>query len=249
MKENIKQIVACGAISMAVLVYGNACGLDGGTGSGATSLIDHGTHNPGTEIDISSLLGNSNPLLEGELNANVRYLDLVCTGRCKTGNAGSLELEIEAESKVPEMIKMENGKVVFTNPDSMCTIKMPVEQRTAKVKIHLEQVASKFLEGGCHYLLVKNKDAELAQLRLSSNEQEAGEIITMSGTDEVKLFPRINKTNGGVYDPVVAGEPVSNYDNDAGWGAGTLAQAAELNNGVVDFGAVYRVMIKIENEN
>lgn len=195
-------------------------------------------------IGAAALTGSGVYSLEGggtiaEAKTHERYLELACVGRGILRSSRIADLEIE--QRTPNMVvKGAEGKFVFTNPESMCTVRVPGGRR-ADLKVTLERIEAKFLNGNCHYLQITGDNGDTRSMSPYSE-------YIMNNVSSIDFFPQINQRPGEIGRPVGENIAAASYDNDSGWGAGELHRAAESNGGVVDFSATYTVNITIESE-
>lgn len=214
-----------------------------------SSIVDHGYNDP-IENQITVQIPSDGIVKSGKMKEDLRYIALTCTGRAGfRGKIDTMGLDIQASEDFPSLFKVDGfGKIVFAEPQPMCTITAP-KGRNVWVRIGLQSVKGKYDNIRKYLCLGVRKRGmidhyESVLFMPSEGDGEHNCSYTYVGVsdkdnDDIELVPLISRydLSESAYSPVIVGAEVANNNS-------TLVP--EILNKDFDFGSVYKIDVKVE---
>lgn len=200
-----------------------------------------------TESDnLPTQVPNTQALVAGTLDTtDVRTFDLVVTGNCKVGG-DTVGLDVVPGEKRPDLFTLDNGVIKFADPQRLGTFTMP-RGHEATVTISLEEIRDKEsgkttpatdIKRAEDYLClgIRQKEKPTQIIYKSGNASTATASIDLKGGEKFELVPLVSTTDVSETNTCTAVEQKS--DVPAGFITGNA----------IDFSAVYRVNISMEEK-
>lgn len=163
-------------------------------------------------------------LRSGTMDTSTRCFDLLCFGKCTSGN--SLKLNIQSTEEIPNLItKNADGDIVFQEPRPMCTIRAP-KGHNVWVNIELHQITTKASDYICLGIRKRGEDDYYDVLYTGNLSR----YVDLQEDDVVELVPLISSSKLPTYTSVKAGD-----------------SAKIIGESTYDFGSVYRLNVTLNN--
>lgn len=229
MRKSVRQVAMVLGISTLLVGYAQGTTFDDTQDAPMSSAVVVDKDSEMTELP------HHEPLSE----ESVKCLELMCPGKCALGAGdNSFELQIDNSVLHASMVENKNGSAVFTNPKSMCAVRMPSGHR-GRMIVTVDKIKAPFQRGKRHYLQISRGGRFFAAISCAGYRKTRS--VDVENGQLVEFFPRLSSgdCSRDEYKPVEIGAKVTAYNSAGHWGIGAVPVDGE-----VDFGAEYRVRVQ-----